>query len=273
MPDPRSTPSVITSNQNARIKAVRRLLADRRFRERQRTYVIEGTRSLQETLVGDLRPEYVLYAPAWAEDPTNRALLEQLAVPALAVEPALLASVSDTVTFAGVLAVVPMRDRALPSEPGLVLVLDGLADPGNLGTILRTAAAAGVDGVLLAPGCVDPYNPKVVRGSMGAHLRLPIRRLDWSDIAQTLEPLPVFLASTAGTTPYDQVDWRSPCALIVGSEARGEGPDARRLATATVVIPMAVRSESLNAAISAAILLFEAARQRRSRRPANAGQV
>jgi TrmH family RNA methyltransferase len=142
------------------------------------------------------------------------------------------------------------------------LILDGIADPGNLGTILRTAAAASVGLVVLAPHCVDPFNPKALRSAMGAHFRIPIARQSWDEIAGAVSGLSLYLADSGGTLPYYNVDWRGPSALIVGGEAHGADPHARQLAGATVAIPMGSAVESLNAASAAAVILFEIRRQR-----------
>ena len=175
-----------------------------------------------------------------------------------------LAACANTQTPQGVLAVAPFVQ--LPSRPGLCLIVDGLRDPGNLGTILRSAEAAGVGEVLLAPGSVDAYNPKVVRGAMGAHFRLPVAGLDWPAIGEKVAGRPVWLADAQGETPYDAVDWTEPATLIVGGEAAGAGREAAELATGNISIPMAGGTESLNAAMAATAILFEAARQRRSRK-------
>jgi RNA methyltransferase, TrmH family len=144
----------------------------------------------------------------------------------------------------------------------LLLVLDEISTPGNLGTMLRTAAAAGADGVLLGPGCVDLYNPKVVRGSMGAHLRLPAHSQSWDEIAQTVQRMQVWLATVQAERAYTAVNWQPPSALIIGSEATGASEAARQLATGSITIPMHAATESLNAAMAAGIILFEAVRQR-----------
>ncbi|MBC7225129.1 MAG: RNA methyltransferase, partial [Anaerolineae bacterium] len=118
----------------------------------------------------------------------------------------------------------------------------------------------------LPPGTVDPTNPKVVRAAMGAHFRLPLRpRAAWDAIAERLSGRPTWLAAPQGGTPYDQVDWKAPSALIIGGEAEGASPEAEALATGRVHIPMAQGVESLNAAVAAAVLLFEARRQRGGR--------
>jgi TrmH family RNA methyltransferase len=145
-----------------------------------------------------------------------------------------------------------------------VLILDGLRDPGNLGTILRTAAAAGIDAVLLAPGSVDPYNDKALRAGMGAHFRIPVVSQKWDEIAATCAGLSVYLADMHGDVAYDAADWSNGWALIIGGEAHGASEAAAALATAgagRVYIPMAAATESLNAASAAAVILFEAARQ------------
>ncbi len=171
-----------------------------------------------------------------------------------------MAACSDTQTPQGVLAVVPFVN--LEPRPGLLLILDGIRDPGNLGTILRSAESAGVGQVLLAPGTVDLYNPKVVRGAMGAHLRLPALSQDWHSIGQRARDRAVWLADAAGDTAYHAVDWTQPSALLVGGEASGAGQEAADLATGKLSIPMTGGAESLNAAMAATIILFEAARQR-----------
>jgi TrmH family RNA methyltransferase len=142
------------------------------------------------------------------------------------------------------------------------LILDRVRDPGNLGTILRTALAARGEQVLLTPGTVDPTNPKVVRAAMGAHLHLPVTMLGWESIAGTTTGCNVWLADVRGDALYTAVDWTGPVALIVGGEAAGAGRQARALAQASVSIPMSADVESLNTAVATAVILFEIARQR-----------
>jgi RNA methyltransferase, TrmH family len=161
-----------------------------------------------------------------------------------------------------VLAVLGMVERPFPPNPTLILILDSIRDPGNLGTILRTAAAAGVAGVWLGPGCVDAYNPKVVRSSMGALLRLPLAGGSWPEIAASAEKLTVYLAAADGERVYTAVDWTEPAALIIGSEASGAGRQAHQLAHERISIPIKRHTESLNAAVAGAVILFEAVRQR-----------
>lgn len=253
---------MITSRSNERVKRVRRLLADKRYRQQESAFVVEGTRWLSELARAGVPPSELYCTPDWLAADDRTALLAPLGVSPILVDPGVLASMSDTDTPPGVLAIVPTPSLPLPADAGLLLVLDGVGNPGNLGTILRAAAAAGVAGALLTPGSVDPTNPKVVRGSMGALLRLPVQTMTWDEIGAMLAGRPAWLATATGGTPYTAVDWRPPSALIIGSEAQGAGPEAEQAATGRVTIPMADETESLNAALAAGVILFEAARQR-----------
>ena len=254
---------MITSAQNERVKYVRSL-ARRRVRQREGRFVVEGTRLLDELGRAGIRPALAFYTTTWAETPTGQRLLPLVRTAGEGTWPVsetVMAACSDTQTPQGVLAVVPFL--SLEPRPGLLLILDGIRDPGNLGTILRSAESAGVGQVLLAPGTVDLYNPKVVRGAMGAHLRLPVLSHDWPAISKWASEHTVWLADAAAETAYDAVDWTRPCALIVGGEASGAGQEAANLTTGWVSIPMAGGADSLNAAMAATVILFEAARQRR----------
>jgi TrmH family RNA methyltransferase len=150
-----------------------------------------------------------------------------------------------------------------------VLVADALRDPGNLGTLLRTAAAAGVQAVFLAPGTVDAFAPKVLRGGMGAQFRLPVRNFTWDQIqsacSQPAEPLTLYLAEAGQGRPLWETNLRRPLALVVGSEADGATEAGLAAANGFISIPMPGKSESLNAAIAAGIILFEVVRQRSQR--------
>jgi RNA methyltransferase, TrmH family len=255
---------VISSQANPKIKTVRRLQAEKRFREKERAFVVEGTRWLAEVAHFGITPHFVLYTETWSKNEHNRSLLQQVAAATYLVDGRLMGLISDTESAPGVLAVLPMFSRPLPSELDLALILDQLTNPGNMGTMLRTAAAAGAGAVFLAPGCVDVYNPKVVRAGMGAHLRLPLREASWPEIAAHTAGMRRYLATAGGEQSYTEVDWQQPAALIIGSEAEGAGEEAYRLAGTTIFIPMHAATESLNAAVAAGIILFEAFRQRNS---------
>lgn len=256
---------MITSTSNDRVKAIRALQARRRQREKEGRFVIEGVRLAQEAVLTGSPVEEVYYTADFAADPSGRALLDELSTlgaTLMDVSDEVMQAISDTQTPQGVLAALPLPRLAPPEGLTFALVLDGISDPGNLGTILRAAAAAAVPLVIAAPGTVDPTNPKVVRAAMGAHFRVPIRRLSWEGIAAQLAEHVLFLADIGSGAPYYRVDFTQACALIVSDEAHGPGDEAARLAHARVTIPMPGGMESINAAMATSILLFEMVRQR-----------
>jgi TrmH family RNA methyltransferase len=259
--------TTIHSLKNDRVRLVRALQERRRVRQRERRFVIEGARLCEEAGRAGLSPQFVFYTTEAQADARVGALLQawtSAGVSCEEVSPEVMAACSDTETPQGLLAVVPLRDLPRPPQPTLTLILDRLREPGNLGTILRTALAAGVDQVLLAPGTVDATNPKAIRGGMGAGFYLPVKAMDWDEIGRAIAGCRVYLATAKSATPYTQVDWTKPAALVVGGEAEGAGDQAHALADSEIAIPLHRDVESLNAAAAAAVILFEAARQRRS---------
>ena len=251
---------MITSLQNEKVKLAHALQTGAKARRRERKLALEGTRLVRDAVERGRKPEYVLYNPDTVDGKLVGTLRGMLpAEKILAVSQEVMQHVSSTEQPQGIVAVLPLPMPDLPRKPRRVLVLDGVRDPGNMGTILRTAAAAGVQVVVLSPDCVDPYNPKVLRGGMGAHFRVPIVEAPWNEIAAFCEGLAVYLAAGDGDAEYDRVDW-SAWALIIGSEAHGASEAARALATTTIRIPMAAATESINAGVAAGVLLFEAAR-------------
>lgn len=255
---------MITSLSNGKVKLVRSL-ARRRARYAARQFVVEGVRSIEEAQGAGITPALVFYSAPADEDPRAHALLGRLRVrtpEVFEVGDAVMQAMSNTESPSGILAVLPFIELALPATPRFILVLDAVRDPGNTGTILRSAWAAGVDAIYFARGTADPYNDKVVRAAMGAHFHVPIRvARDWDEIGQALNEVPrVYLADAQGPLSYRDADWSLPVALIVGGEAGGAGEEARRVATAHVSIPMRGGAESLNVAMAASVLLFQAAR-------------
>ena len=254
---------MITSSSNPKIKLVRQLQSKRREREARQLFVIEGVRLVEEVIRAEAKAALVLHTTDLdARAKTAVDHLARLGAQIETVSPSVMAAASDTETPQGLLAVVPFLNFQI-RHLSFVIVLDRLSDPGNLGAILRTADAAGVDAVFLAPSTVDAYNPKVVRAAMGAQVHLPIIEAGWEELAKQLTGLEIWLAEAREGEPYDHVDWRRPCALIIGSEAEGPSDEARRFAPKRVHIPMSGKAESLNAAVATGVFLFEAARQRR----------
>ncbi len=254
---------MITSTKNPKIKTLRALQSSSRARRQEGVCVVEGVRLVEEALAEGWQAQQVFYSADLSE--RGRALLEVFAAQGAALEeltPQVMRAASDTETPQGLLAVLAWQALPLPDKLDFVFIPDAVRDPGNLGTMLRTAAAAGVQAVFLLPGAVDPLSPKVLRAGMGAHFRLPIHTLSWEEIGAHLKGLNIYLAAAGQGLPYTQADLRAPLALVVGGEAAGAGTDAQRLATAQLHIPMPGGVESLNAAVAAAVLLFEVVRQR-----------
>ena len=229
-------------------------------------FVAEGLRTVEEAIKAGVQPAFLFHTPTMLDVPrANQVLSKALerGVDVQAVSEPVMAAMADTVTPSGLLAVLPMPASHIPQPLTWTLVLDGLRDPGNLGTILRSALAAGVEWVATTPGTVDVYSPKVVRAGMGAHFRLALSvDQPWRTLAETLVGMSVLLADAHQGSPYWQVDWRQPTALVIGGEAEGAAPAAKRLVIGHIMIPMRQDVESLNAAVAASVLLFEAVRQR-----------
>ena len=261
---------MITSTQNSKVRLVRALMGKRKDRQLNQAFVVEGVRLTEEALSCGWTPQFVLYSDQLSD--RGRELVEGFTGQGVDVEevaPHLLESMAGTRNPQGVLAVLPLRDFPLPASLDFVLVVDQVRDPGNLGTILRTAAAAGVQAVILTPGTTDAFAPKVVRSGMGAHFRLPVIEMPWEQLHAAheygeLHEIPFYLADTAGESDCWSLDWRSPVGIIVGGEAAGAGDQAYRLAAGRVNIPMPGEMESLNAAVATSVLLFEVVRQRSS---------
>jgi RNA methyltransferase, TrmH family len=260
---------MITSARNPKIQRVRALNLQTKARRQAGAFIVEGIRLLEEAHQRGWDPELVLYCDGL----TQRGLklvksYQNVGIPVEQVTPQVLKAAGDTESPQGVLAVLPVKELSLPPKPTFILILDALRDPGNLGTILRTAAAAAVEAVLLTPGTVDPFASKVVRSGMGAHFHLPIRSFQWSEIIDYLglsnpnRALQMYLADAAAGLPYTRADLRSPTALVIGGEAEGAGEEARRWNDEQLHIPLPGQAESLNAGIAAGILLFEVVRQR-----------
>lgn len=254
---------MITSPQNPKLKLIRALQGRAKTRRKEKAFLVEGVRLLEEVVKAKWPIRFVLYDRSLGSRgkdllTTLRTLIHDIEE----VDSALLKSISDTETSQGILAVLDYSQLPIPNSPDFLLILDQIRDPGNLGTLLRTAAAAGVDAVILPPETADAFSPKVLRAGMGAHFHLPILSADWDEINDRVEGLKVYLAVMAGDVAYTEADFKSPSALVIGGEAEGASQSARDLASTSVHIPMPGEMESLNVAVAGAILLFEVVRQR-----------
>jgi len=275
-------PEQITSPSNKRIQWLRSLHSPR-GRQETGAFLVEGPHLLEAAFDAHLRPKLIVYDDeALSRTPQGTALMGRIGQAAASGVEILLATgpaierASEAQTPQGVVAAIALaevsaektRARRRGRFRPLVLMLDTVTDPGNVGTLLRSALAADVDEVWLSPGCADPFAPKVVRAGSGAHFTLPIRAgLAWGEISRALRGAPtveqIILADVTGRRAYDTIDMTKRTAIIVSNEAHGASAEALGLGAELVHIPMWNKVESLNAAIAGSVILFEAARQRR----------
>ncbi len=271
---------MITSLTNPKIKRLLQLKKKSKFREEEDVFVAEGGRMFLELPEEAVLELYVTEAFLTAakpscgqdfqrEDLTER--LKQFPNRYETVSEEVFAKISDTVTPQGVLAVVKRmhyrtEDLLADSRP-LLLMIEDLQDPGNLGTMFRTAEAAGVSGILMSRDTVDIYNPKTVRSTMGSIFRMPFLYAD--SLKETIDELKrrgitVYAAALRHSVSYTEADYGKGCAILIGNEGKGLKRETIEAASRAVSIPMQGKVESLNAAVSAAVLLYEARRQRKT---------
>ncbi|MBI5963962.1 MAG: RNA methyltransferase [Chloroflexi bacterium] len=285
---------MITSTHNPKLKLIRALLGRAKERRETGAFVVEGVRLVEEAVNSNWKFRFALYDETLSERGTLN--VERLTFSGIDVEEvstSLMKSLSETESPQGILAVLEFTQLPVPNYCDFILIPDQIRDPGNLGTLLRTAAATGVQAVLLPPETTDAFAPKVVRSGMGAHFRLPIHLMSWAEINNFIDgsashltkqndssredsarlsekshlsgathpPIQVFLADMDGQSCWE-TDLRQPLALIIGSEADGASESARKLANAKISIPMSGNMESLNAGVAGSVLMFEVVRQR-----------
>lgn len=263
--------AMITSTANQQVKNILQLQKKARARQAQGLYVVEGVRMVSEAPRGKIRSIYV--SESFAKDAGNQEWLAGRRFEILS-DP-VFAHVSDTKTPQGILCLMEMPDHSLRTLPevlsdqrsGLWLLLEQVQDPGNLGTMFRTAEGAGAAGVIMDSRCADIFHPKTIRSTMGSLYRVPF----WitPDLAVACDKLkkngvPVYAAHLAGERIYDEPDYTGGCAFLIGNEGNGLSREAAALADELIRIPMEGQLESLNAAMAVGILLYEANRQSRS---------
>ncbi|MGZ8847711.1 MAG: TrmH family RNA methyltransferase [Pyrinomonadaceae bacterium] len=260
----------ITSRDNSLLRHAR-AVRDGKVRD---SIFVEGLRLCEEALRSDLRIEAIIFSDQIANKERAAALIAEtgnIATKSASVSERLLASISYTKTPQGIIVLASrptITEKEFAhgqTETALLVILHGINNPVNLGAILRTAEAAGATGVLTTAGTTDPFSPKSLRGAMGAAFRLPI----WTDVSfdQAIKwcrkrSIQAVCADVHATRSYADVDWRRPTALIVGAESKGLSDDEIKAADEAVKIPMKGLTESLNVAVAAGILLYEAERQR-----------
>ncbi len=253
---------MITSNQNPKIKFARSLFGRAKERRDAGAFIIEGVRLVEEAIKANWPIQFVLYDDSLSE--RGKTKVESLKSQGADVEELsadLMQALSETETSQGILAVLSFHQLPTPETLNFVLIPDQVRDPGNLGTLLRSAVATGVQAVIIPPNTTDVFAPKVLRSGMGAHFRLPIHSLTWNEIEKQVNGLQVYIADMDGQ-PCWETDLQKPLALIIGSEADGASESAQKLATGKLGIPMMKDVESLNAGVAGSVLMFEVVRQR-----------
>ena len=246
-------------------------LTIKKYREKNRQYIIEGLRMIDEAVRHNVDLEYILYSDNVFETNGGEALLKQIPSEYILykVPDKLLRKLTDTENPQGIIAVAKMVEGSLAAiddrQDLFILVLDRLQDPGNMGTIIRTAEAAGVDAVIITKGSVDPYNSKTLRATMGAIFHIPLIQVDNNDewLAMTKERNIKILASgLEGSQDYSSISYAGSIAIVIGNEANGVEDTLLKAADKIVKIPILGKIESLNASIAAGILIYKAVEAR-----------
>jgi len=254
----------ITSVQNPKVKEWAKLHS-RKEREKTGRFLIEGFHLVEEALPGGKVERVILEEGRNLPEGLKARLGD---IPIVLVSSSVMKKIADTETPQGIAAIVKMeREPFLPRTPFLLLLLDRIQDPGNLGTLIRTADAAGFDGVALGEGCVDPYNSKAIRASMGSLFHLPVYKVQAFDYLQQLrrqDPrVKIIGTSLQESRPYNEISYQGSIVLIIGNEGSGVSPELLSITDQNVVIPIYGKAESLNAGIAGSILMYEAVRQRK----------
>ena len=254
----------ITSADNPQFRALLKLHQSSRERRKAGLSLLDGVHLLSAYLEHIGAPEHVAVSRAALEDAEIAALLRSPLTPEpIVLSDALMRELSSVATPTGLIAAVKTpRAHAVPADPGACVMLEDIQDPGNLGSILRSTAAAGIDEIYLSVHCVQAWSPRVLRAAMGAHFALRIfENVDLESLARSYRGLVLAAAGDASTAYYD-ADLTGRVAFIFGNEGAGVTPALRALASASISIPMPGKAESLNVAAAAAVCLFDRVRQR-----------
>ena len=243
---------ILTSKNNPLIKETASL-KDKKFRKQLGLFLVEGVKMTKEALQSACEVERIFICDSFEGDLSFLDGVDQEKI--VYVSPAVMQSLSDEKTPQGVLCRVKIPSINLQAPKNSCLILDGIADPGNMGTIIRTANASGYEEIYLTPSCADPYSPKSVRASMSGIFFTRIYQAERTQILQTLQDIPVIVADMGGENMFTFTA-PSKFALVIGNEANGVSAECRERATYTVKIPMRATQESLNAGVSAGILAY-----------------
>jgi TrmH family RNA methyltransferase len=252
----------ITSPDNPRFRALLKLQQSSRERRKAGRSLLDGVHLVSAYLEHVGRPEEIVVSSSGLESTEIAGVLARGGVEPLVLADGLFRELSGVTTPTGIVAVVQTpRSAALPDVPGACVVLEDLQDPGNLGSILRSAAAADVREIYLSPRCVHAWSPRVLRAGMGAHFALRIHEQVDLHVLVSRHPGRVFATAREGDQPVYAADLRGSVALLFGNEGAGLSEELTSIAHATIHIPMPGAAESLNVAAAAAVCLFERVRQ------------
>lgn len=256
---------IISSRDNATFKSLKKLAHSARERKKTDQVLLDGAHLIEAHAACLGAPEMLVLSDGSRDKAENRALLARFPkIPSLAMSDVLFRELSPVETPSGLLALAARPRLALPGQARFAVFLDAVQDPGNLGSILRSAAAAGVDAAYLSAGCADAWSPRVLRGGMGAHFTLPLREgADLAALAAGFSGEVMVTSLEAEASVFD-LDLTGPIALVIGNEGSGVSPALQAAATRLARIPMPGAVESLNVAAAAAICLFERVRQLKS---------
>lgn len=255
---------MIESAQNKIIKELK-LLSEKKHRDRLNLFIADGLRFVSE-IPDDMKVEKMIFSSSFVLKNDISAFKKR--TKCYEVSDRLFREISETESPQGIMAVCEKMDfdtEKIIRKDGFYIIAEELNDPGNLGTIIRTAYAAGVDGVILSKGSVDLYNPKVLRSTMGAIFKIPIiQNADIEYIISVMKnkKINIYAAHLKGKTYHYNLDLRHGCAFMLGNEARGLSDKSAAMCDQLVKIPMPGGAESLNASVAAAVLIYEAVRQR-----------
>nr|NSL49736.1 RNA methyltransferase [Dendrosporobacter quercicolus DSM 1736]SDL49152.1 RNA methyltransferase, TrmH family [Dendrosporobacter quercicolus] len=262
---------MITSLQNSTVKLAASL-KQRKHREATGLFMAEGVRLVEEAIGSNWRIESCLYTEQALANQRVQAIINTLSARdcrLLAVSGAVYAKISDTEQPQGIMTLIRRNSQALSSvldtDQALLVILDGLQDPGNLGAVIRTADAAGATAVILTKGCTDLYAGKAVRSTMGSLFHIPlVEGVIYEDLIHLLQEQDIALLATslASARNYLAADYKQPVAIVFGNEGQGVNPVLLDKAEERIYIPILGRAESLNVAAAAAVILYEAVRQR-----------
>lgn len=257
---------MITSNTNKQVKELAQYVKKSKVRKENQTFIVEGIKMFLEAPKESIRKIYVSESFTKEEIYKTSIRVQQHEI----LSDAVFSYVSDTKTPQGILCLVQMPSyewKHILKKDGLYLLLESIQDPGNLGTMFRAAEGAGVDGILMNESCVDLFNPKTIRSTMGSIYRVPFYiAKDFKEAIFNLkkENIMIYAAHLKGEASYDVMDYTKASGFLIGNEGNGLSDEIAALASEYVKIPMQGKVESLNAAIASSLLIYEAARQRRN---------